>query len=189
MEKSELHFFDKQTIRVEDFQAEGWILDICGGGEGVIAQLKGEQVVAIDKNMRELVEAPSGGLKIQMDATNLQFTDESFNTATAFFGLMFIPMKDHAQVFKEVYRVMRPGGKFYIWDIEIREQNNTEKKGFAFYLDVQLSDHMISTGYGYRWPEKQQDCEYFAHVLKQIGFRIISSERNGLVFTMFAAKE
>lgn len=36
----------------------GSILDIGGGGEGVIGQLYGQQVVAIDKLQEELDEAP-----------------------------------------------------------------------------------------------------------------------------------
>jgi len=43
-------------------------LDIGGGGEGVIGQMKGKQVIAIDPNRRELEEAADGPLKIVMDA-------------------------------------------------------------------------------------------------------------------------
>ena len=39
-------------VVVPDFPAEGLILDIGGGGEGVIGQLKGHQVVAIDLSQR-----------------------------------------------------------------------------------------------------------------------------------------
>jgi hypothetical protein len=52
---------------VDDFDAAGYILDIGGGGEGVIGQLKGERVVAIDKQKRELEEAAPGALKIVID--------------------------------------------------------------------------------------------------------------------------
>ena len=50
---------------------DGEILDIGGGGEGIIGQLKGDLVIAIDPNSRELEEAPEGGFKIEMNAKDL----------------------------------------------------------------------------------------------------------------------
>jgi hypothetical protein len=84
-----LFFFEREVVIVEDFEATGLVLDI-GGGEGVIGRLKGEQVISIDPNRRELEGAPAGPLKIIMDATDLQFLDESFNTVTSFYTLMYI---------------------------------------------------------------------------------------------------
>ena len=40
-------------------------MDICGGGEGIIGQMKPAQVIAIDLSKRELEEAPPGPLKIR----------------------------------------------------------------------------------------------------------------------------
>ncbi len=39
-------------VSLPNFSAEGLILDIGGGGEGVIGQLKGKQVVAVDLSSR-----------------------------------------------------------------------------------------------------------------------------------------
>jgi len=75
-------FFEKQEVIVNDFDSAGYILDIGGGGEGVIGKLKSEQVIAIDPNKRELQGAAAGPLKIIMDARDLQFLDFTFNTAT-----------------------------------------------------------------------------------------------------------
>jgi hypothetical protein len=49
-----LFFFERQEIVVNNIDASGYILDIGGGGEGVIGRFKGEQVIAIDPNRREL---------------------------------------------------------------------------------------------------------------------------------------
>jgi hypothetical protein len=38
-----------QEVAVADFPASGLILDIGGGGEGIIDRLKGDQVIAIDR--------------------------------------------------------------------------------------------------------------------------------------------
>ena len=53
----DIYFLDPQAVTVPDFAASGYILDIGGGGEGVIGQLKGDQVIAIDRRKAELEEA------------------------------------------------------------------------------------------------------------------------------------
>ena len=82
------YLYEKQVVVVEDFASTGHILDIGGGGEGIIGLLKGQDVIAIDIRRRELEEAAEGALKIVMDARDLQFLDGAFSTATAFFSLM-----------------------------------------------------------------------------------------------------
>jgi len=46
----------------------------------------GEKVIAIDFKKEELLETADGPLKIIMDARELKFLDESFQTVTAFFS-------------------------------------------------------------------------------------------------------
>jgi hypothetical protein len=87
--------FERQQVRIQEFDVSGPILDLGGGGEGIIGRLKGNQVVAIDISRRELEESPEGPLKIIMDATDLKFLDASFNLVTAYFTMMYIPGEDH----------------------------------------------------------------------------------------------
>ena len=65
-------------------ELDGHILDIGGGGDGVIGRLYTNQVVAIDIRQDELDEAPIGFEKIVMDATHLEFNDNSFDHVTSF---------------------------------------------------------------------------------------------------------
>ena len=89
-----IHRYERQVVVLDDFVADGFVLDIGGGGEGIIGQLKPAQVVAIDLSSRELLGAPAGPLKIVMDATDLKFLDETFSTATSFFTLMYMKPAD-----------------------------------------------------------------------------------------------
>jgi hypothetical protein len=102
IDQERIFFLEPQEVSLTDLDGAGFILDIGGGGEGVIGRLKGAQVVAIDANRRELAEAPPGPLRIVMDARELQFLDGTFAAATSFFTLMFVRPADHAQVFEEV---------------------------------------------------------------------------------------
>jgi ubiquinone/menaquinone biosynthesis C-methylase UbiE len=164
----------QQTVTVEDFAAEGFILDIGGGGEGVIGQLKGRQVIAIDISKRELVEAPPGPLKIVMDARDLKFLDDMFNTATVFFTFMYIASDDHQKVFEELHRVLRQGGRLLIWDVKFPEMKDKTKNMALFPFKFILPEKEIRTGYGVRRPEKEQGLTHFMELAKETGFQVVS---------------
>lgn len=57
---------------------KGSILDIGGGGEGIIGQIYRDKVIAIDNCRQELDEAPDCCEKMLMEATNLLFEEQSF---------------------------------------------------------------------------------------------------------------
>jgi len=164
----------KLEVVVPDFPAEGLILDIGGGGEGVIGQLKGSQVVAIDLLKRELEEAPGSPLlKIVMDARDLKFLDKSFATATVFFTFMYINPDDHNQVFKELFRVLQPGGRVLVWDPIFPEKAEAGQKAILFPLHIKLPKTEINTGYGGRFAEGQGSA-HFVKAAKASGFQVVS---------------
>lgn len=81
---------DVQSLNLIEFRQEGRVLDIGGGGEGIIGQVLGERVIAIDNRSDELEEAPEGSLKIIMDARELKFLNKTFDGITSFSTLMYI---------------------------------------------------------------------------------------------------
>ncbi len=179
----------KQEVAVPDFEAQGYILAIGGGGEGIIGQLKGSQVVAIDISRRELEEAPPGPLKVVMDARDLNFLDSSFNTAASFFTLCYIKEADHEKVFQEIYRVLAAHGRFLIWDINF-DKRGDEKKDMALVpLLVKLPDKEINTGYGVTWPEKAHDIAYYVQLAKNTGFDVKTQTSQDKWFFLELAKE
>ena len=90
----------KTKLDLEEFSHQGLILDIAGGGEGVVGQLMGDAVIAIDYQEEELLEAADGPLKVIMDARELKFLDESFQVVTAFFAFMYFKTEED-QLWKE----------------------------------------------------------------------------------------
>ena len=175
-----LFFFEREDIEIEDFEAVGFILDIGGGGEGVIGRLKREQVVAIDTSKRELEGAAAGPLKIIMDATDLKFLDATFNTVTSFYTLMYIrEITAHRQVFSEVYRVLAPGGRFLIWDAIFPQRVSEEQDVAVFSLNVRLEGEEIDAGYGMLWPEGGRGMSHFVELVGSAGFKVVLQKEEG----------
>jgi SAM-dependent methyltransferase len=177
-----IHRFQRQEIEVHDFPAEGWILDVGGGGEGIIGRIKGSQVVAIDLYARELKGTPPGPLKIVMDATKLGFLDSSFRTATCFFSLMYMGEDIQEKVFQELARVLEPGGRLHIWEVVIPTRLDPAKDVALFPFLFRLPGEEVETGYGTFFPGRNHDAEYFKAVAGKSGFSVVSSRAQASSF-------
>ena len=172
-------YFDRQEVAIPDFAADGFILDIGGGGEGVIGQLKGNQVISIDPYKEELENAPSGNLKIVMDGRDLKFLDNSFNTAAIFYTLMYISAEDHEKVFQEVKRVLKHGGRLLIWDVNLPVRKDASKEFGVYKFKFMLPHKEINTGYGAKFPKTvDQNMQYYVNIAQKMGFKVITAGNN-----------
>jgi len=177
--------YPQTTVCVKDFEAEGHILDIGGGGEGIIGKLKPDQVVAIDLRKRELEEAGPGPLQIIMDARDLQFLDGSFRNVTAFYSLMYVRSNsDQQQVFHEIARVLKPGGRFLCWDVRASTQPEGESREmYLVFLRIQYAaGREVNTGYAQPWPETTRDAEHYTRLAQTAGLQLVSTERQEHLF-------
>jgi ubiquinone/menaquinone biosynthesis C-methylase UbiE len=171
------HLIRKQTLTLQPIEGPGRILDLGGGGEGVIGQLCGERVLAIDRRRDELVESHGCAVKMVMNARELSFGDESFSTATAFFFFMFTRPEERSAIFKEAFRILRPSGRLLIWDITIPPYAGKKDKVFCFPLAVKFPDgRKINTGYGCRWSRHQQTQADYLALAQEAGFKVQSYE-------------
>lgn len=110
-----------------------------------------------------------------MDAKDLKFLDNTFDTITAFFSIMYMPKNDHKTIFKEVFRVLKEEGEFLIWDPIITKKIDKKKDLFAILMKIQIKNKEIITGYGTRW-NKEQDIGYFIELLQEIGFKTVNQK-------------
>lgn len=118
------HFYHyaEEIIRLADLKSTDHVLDVaCGPGTVALRVApKVDTVAAIDFSPGMVAELNQSarGQKLSnlngqvMDASKLDFSDASFDVAFCVFGFMFFP--DRAKSFREMRRVLRPGGRALI---------------------------------------------------------------------------
>ena len=60
-------------------------------------------MIAIDRLREELEETSNDALKLVMDARDISFVDESFDEATCFFSLMYMPPESIPRVLSLIH--------------------------------------------------------------------------------------
>ncbi len=158
-----------QKINVDSIP-NGSVIDIGGGGEGIIGQIGKERVTAIDKFQREIDEAKHKAPEatwVLADARKLEYSDEHFDNATAFFSIMYMSNEDKKKVFKEVYRIISKEGEFWIWDTPITKDEGV----FLIKMKVIFPNRTtVRTGYGVS--SKIQNVDVTRELLEDVGFRV-----------------
>lgn len=57
------------------------------------------------------------------DIRDIKFPDNYFDSYIMKMGVHETPKRDHLKIFKEAYRVLKPGGKFIMWELALNELN------------------------------------------------------------------
>lgn len=171
MKKSKMVISEIQHLTLLNEKYNSPILDIGGGGEGVIGKVYGKDVVAIDIRKDELVETSNDALKIVMDATDLKFLNNSFPTVTAFFTLMYMKHDIKIKTLKEIYRVLKKNGILDIYETNMPAYKEDEKEIYVLQLKYKINNKEVQTGYGCALQNKEINKDYYLNLLKQIGFK------------------
>lgn len=150
-------------------ELRGTILDIGGGGEGVIGQVYNQQVISIDNRQEELDEAPSNCKKILMDATCLDFQAEYFEHITFFYSLMYMDKAVQKKAICEAIRVLCMGGDIHIWDAKI---NSAYPEPFIVNLDINAAGKQIHTSYGIIKENASQNADTFIGLCLEYGLKL-----------------
>jgi ubiquinone/menaquinone biosynthesis C-methylase UbiE len=169
-----------------DYLPAGSILDVGGGGEGIIAQIGREGVTSIDKSQHEIDEAKHKAPEanwILADARTLDFPDEYFEVATAFFSIMYMSNDVKKEVFREIFRVLSQGAEFLVWDIPIKKETGVS----LIKIKVIFPDNTkIRTAYGVS--SKIQTSNSVKEMLQEVGFTVEILEEKRKWYLLLAKK-
>ena len=189
IDPARVYNYEKQELTLPDFPAEGWILDIGGGGEGVIGRLKGSQVVAIDLYSWGLRRTPPGPLKLVMDATDLKFLDESFGAVTSFFTLMYMSPEQQDKAMREAFRVLKPEGRMHIWDVDLPVSPDPKKDLVMYPFTFKLPGETVETGYGTFFPKQPMNLAYYSRMAQAAGFVVEEHQMVGRTLRLILQKK
>ncbi len=164
---------------------KGNILDIGGGGEGIIGRVYGASVTAIDNRQEELDEAPENCTKLCMDARSLRFADASFAHVTFFFSLLYMDAATQEQAIAEAARVLKPGGSMTIWDAAVV---SAYPEAFLVELDIDAGGTHVHTTYGVVKPDGAQNADLFSGICARAGLRLCAREESGETFKLIFTK-
>ncbi|MBE0525600.1 MAG: class I SAM-dependent methyltransferase [Candidatus Thorarchaeota archaeon] len=177
-----------QKIRLSKLHSDGPILDIGGGGEGLVSRIEGEKVCAVDIRLSEIREAQIHGPPANWfvgDGQALCFQNNVFDVVTLWFSLGY--MSDWSiktNVLKEAHRVLGKGGKLSILASNIPKSC----KRLTFWGHFTFPDGTVSqTGYGVRGGQ-DQTLDRMTELLGNIGFKIQTREDNDAWFKIKAIK-
>ncbi len=174
-----------QLIQINELP-EGILLDIGGGGEGVIAQAAGARVFSVDKFLSEIQEALPNAQDahwITADATFLPYKENHFDGATAFFSCMYMTNEMKEKVFTETRRVLKPAGQFWLWDVKMQAKSEL----YSVRLKAELPNQKkITTMYGVR--AKDQSIASLSVLLQKTGFVIEKVDDGKHTFKITARK-
>ena len=139
------------------------VLDIgCGGGanlaefpklcpQGSVCGIDFSAVSVASSLRKNAGAVAAGRCEVrQGDVSRLPYTDASFDLVTAFETVYFWP--DLAQNFREVYRVLKPGGIFFICNEANGETAKDDKwtqiiNGMTIYTDTALKAYLEQAGF------------------------------------------
>ena len=164
---------DRILIDIQPIHS-GSILDVGGGGEGIIGRAFGKRVIAVDNRQEELDEAPDCCEKRLMDAAALQFEDASFEAVTFFYSLMYMDASTQQKAIREAWRVLKPGGEAHVWDADI---SSAFPDPFLVHLEIQIGKETVRTSYGVV-KEGSQDATEIIRFAERSGFCLKTAQKN-----------
>ena len=96
----------------------------------------------------------------QMDASKMRFEEESFDCVTISLGLHDMPLEIRSAVLKEVKRVLKKGGRLFILEYDLPE-NEIVGSISSRFINIYESKYYLDF--------VQSDFEYY---LKSFGFKL-----------------
>jgi len=178
-----------QHINLEDIAEFKLILDIGGGGEGLVSRIAGTRVCAVDYRMSEIREAqihnPPANWFVA-DGRHLPFKSDSFDCVTLWFSLGYMTSPSiKKQILESAFHSLKQGGLISI----LASRIDCSEDRFIFYALFTFPDGTESkVGYGVRGDQNQTHSSVRA-IMEEIGFMDIQIEDYDWWFKIRASKK
>lgn len=159
------------------------ILEIgCGSGLGAKIILKyffPQKIIATDLDPRQIALAKKNVREREItferaDATKLNYQDKGFDAVFDYGVIHHLPLPEWKECLNEIYRVLKPKGKVFVYDTSIESFNTI----FGRILKL-VTIHPYSRMYR---------KEEFTNCLNKIGFKIIKEAEDPRHFIIIAEK-
>jgi demethylmenaquinone methyltransferase/2-methoxy-6-polyprenyl-1,4-benzoquinol methylase len=202
------HLWKRTAIRIMNLNSGDRVLDVCGG-TGDLAILaagpvgRSGRVIIYDIN-RAMIEAGVNKVNasapgkhiwfVQGDAEHVSFPDEYFDAVMVGFGIRNVTHMD--QGFKEMCRVLKPGGKMMCLEFS-KPTSPLFRLLYDFYsFHVMPVIGEVIAGSSKAYMHLTESIRTFslpnelAAVLKQVGFSTVTERKltNGIAMIHFATK-
>ena len=177
-----------QKIELTNLPREGVILDIGGGGEGLVSRIETSRVCAVDINLYKIRDARIYGQVSQWilsDGRMLSVKDAMFEVATLWFALGYVRgWASKAQVVSEVARVLKKSGYISILGAKIIcPEARYVLRAHLHFPDGTVSQMSYGMGGG-----QDQSIETVTKLLRETGYGEITCEDNDHWFSIEATK-
>jgi len=204
-----IHLLWKRTaVKMMALGEGNWVIDICGG-TGDLSILAGRRVgfagrvVLLDINWAMLkrgrpkvMASPRGDqiFYVQGDAEEISFSDESFDAAMVGFGIRNLTHMEAG--FKEMHRVLKPGGKLMCLEFSKPTAPAFRKlyDFYSFHIMPLLGWLIVGSRKAYTYlPESIRLFpmpKELTSLLKEIGFQPVTHKKltNGIAVIHLALK-
>lgn len=81
-----------------------------------------ESVTQIERARKNIPDIDEAHIT-QADIRETRFPDNKFDSVVIKMGVHELPQAEQPKIFKEMYRIIKPGGKFVIWELALNEKN------------------------------------------------------------------
>lgn len=181
--------FEKQMMKEINVQPEFKVLDVgCGRGRVAahVCKTTGANVYGVNIDAEQIKNAKENAKRRHME-DKLHFVNQSYNDPLPFEDSYFDALyniqaftyaKDYDELFKECYRVMKPGAKFSILDWFVYDKydpNNPEHKAIMAQVKPLIGAVRDPT------PKEMTDA------LERVGFKVVKNENasiNGVQYPL-----
>jgi SAM-dependent methyltransferase len=134
----------------------------------------------------DIAQSDGGVVDLICAATHIPLADQSRDTV--FSTQVIEHVADHRRLVSEAYRVLKPGGVFRIWDVELPVSPDPKQDLAIFKFTFRLPAETVETGYGTSFPITPLQMSHFERLLTAAGFALDTRHRDGRVLTIVAIK-